>query len=62
MEQLTELLPILRRTFSRFSAAERSKMLSLAQHGSIGGENKGGIDEERARKMEALVLQLLGKN
>lgn len=62
MEQLTELLPILRRTFSRFSAAERSKMLSLAQRGSIGGENKGGVDEERARKMEALVLQLLGKN
>lgn len=62
MEQLTELLPILRRTFSRFSAAERSKMLSLAQRGSIGAENKGGIDEERARKMETLVLQLLGKN
>lgn len=62
MENLTALLPILRRTFSRYSGAERNKMLALArgqtQQGKLGPE----IDEERARRMEAFLLDLIGKN
>lgn len=62
MEQFIDLLPILRRTFSKFSAAERSKMLELARYGHLPGRETGEIDEERAGNIEALILQLIGKN
>ena len=62
MEQFIDLLPILRRTFSRFSAAERSKMLELARKGHWAQKNIGVIDEERAEQMEKMILQLLGKS
>ena len=62
MEQFVDLLPILRRTFSKFSAAERSKMLELARSGHLPEKTKGQIDEERAGNIEAFILQLIGKN
>ncbi|MBL7797588.1 MAG: hypothetical protein JNJ90_13915 [Saprospiraceae bacterium] len=55
-----ELLPLLRRTFSRFSGPEREKMLDLARSGSAPREanyaEKENWDEGRA----ALVRPLLG--
>jgi hypothetical protein len=62
MEQLADLLPILRRTFSRFSVAERSKMLELARFGNNRSTAGAGVDERRAGKMGAFILQLLGEN
>lgn len=59
MQRLTELLPILRRTFSQFSASERQKMLAMAQksysnNNSTFQENEVSIafyDEKRAEEV-----------
>lgn len=59
MDDLTELLPVLRRTFSRFSASERSKMLALARGGVRETTSGPEIDEERAGKVEELVLAIV---
>ncbi len=58
-----DILPLLRRTFSEFSGAERAKMLELAAHGrkalqKTEGENL--VDEKRAEKMISVVKLLLG--
>lgn len=45
METFTEVLPLLRRTFSNFTAPERQKMLQLAQHGIPDQEIEAVADE-----------------
>lgn len=62
MDQLVDLLPILRRTFSRFSSAERAKMLELARHGGMQQPSGPAVDPDRAGRMEAFIIQLIGKN
>lgn len=65
MERLTELLPILRRTFSKFTASERQKMLSLAKntannkaaHNFI-NENKNVIYDEKRAEAVLKTVQL----
>jgi hypothetical protein len=64
-ESFPQLLPLLRRTFSTFSAPERSQLGTLARRGA-GGKSAASanasstINEERARKVLPLVAQILG--
>lgn len=59
-----ELLPLLRRTFSRFSGPEREKMLDLARSGRPHSEAKGAEneyrDEERAGLVRPIIELILG--
>lgn len=64
-ETFPQLLPLLRRTFSTFSAPERSQIGALARRGASGQSTRAAagsstIVEERARKVLPLVAQLLG--
>jgi hypothetical protein len=64
-ETFPQLLPLLRRTFSTFSAPERSQMGALARRGAGGKpiQSQAGsttLVEERARKVLPLVAQILG--
>jgi hypothetical protein len=64
-ETFPQLLPLLRRTFSTFSAPERSQIGALARRGAGGTAIRspaGSITfvEERARKVLPLVAQILG--
>lgn len=57
-ETFTELLPLLRRAFSRFSAPERQKMLDLAKqaiHPSAASGQKNDWDSRRAAAVQELV-------
>jgi hypothetical protein len=62
-ETFPQLLPLLRRTFSTFSAPERSQIGALARRGA-GGRSSAvtgtTLDEDRARTVLPLVAQLLG--
>ena len=68
VEQLEEeifmqVLPLLRRTFSNFSKPERRKLGEKVKHGGSTGTTKqvvAGIDETRANKGIAIVMQLMG--
>lgn len=60
-----QLLPLLRRTFSTFSAPERSQIGALARRGTAGKSTRSEfasdtLDEERARKVLPLAAQILG--
>lgn len=57
-----ELLPLLRRTFSRFAAPEREKMLDLARNkgGRMDAEVPAGWDEARAAKVRPILQRILG--
>jgi len=62
-EIFPQLLPLLRRTFSTFSAPERSQIGSLARRGagrSNVSSTADSLDEDRARKVLPLVAQILG--
>ena len=62
-EIFPQLLPLLRRTFSTFTAPERSQIGALARRGSSSRSTtitSDTIDEDRARKVLPLVAQLLG--
>lgn len=58
-----ELLPLLRRTFSRFSGPEREKMLDLARASAPGGKHgfpeKNDWDDERARLARPVLGAIL---
>jgi hypothetical protein len=59
-----EILPLLRRTFSRFSASEREKMLDLAKNGPLRlqSASQAGADwqPERAEQVMPLLALILG--
>lgn len=64
-EVFPNVLPLLRRTFSTFSAPERSQLGALARRDAGGTQTRSSItsttlDEERARKVLPLVAQILG--
>lgn len=64
-EVFPQLLPLLRRTFSTFTAPERSQIGALARRGADGKSIAPSIaattlDEDRARKVLPLVAQILG--
>ena len=64
-EIFPQLLPLLRRTFSTFTAPERSQIGALARRASGGPSTRSTIashtlDESRARKVLPLVAQILG--
>lgn len=59
IERLNALLPVLRRTFSRFSAAERQKMLRLAAKAPVGEKAPQPWDEGLALGVERLVLAIV---
>lgn len=63
-EKLQEFLPVLRRTFSAFSATERRKMLQLVEDGTPTtarlGHTDQGLDEERVTIIMPGLRQLLG--
>ncbi|MEQ1746026.1 MAG: DUF5682 family protein [Saprospiraceae bacterium] len=57
-----ELLPLLRRTFSRFTGPEREKMLDLARSGGQTTEKQPAAwDAERAELVRPLLATLLGR-
>lgn len=62
----TQVLPLLRRTFSNYATAERRKLGEKVKSGGASGNNllvnTTGIDEGRAQKGIRVVLQLLGYN
>ncbi|MEK7256010.1 MAG: DUF5682 family protein, partial [Bacteroidota bacterium] len=61
-EVFTDVLPLLRRTFSRFAQPERERMLDLAKHGQASPVKKEEVDfdEERAVAVLPTVRMLLG--
>ena len=63
-EIFPQLLPLLRRTFSTFTAPERSQIGVLARRGNRGPTGSSvtsdTIDEDRARKVLPLVAEILG--
>src|SRR5690606_17468994 len=64
-EDFIALLPIMRRTFSQFSHAERRKIGEKAKRGDAGNvalltSSDGNYDHERAMKAIPVVAQLLG--
>ena len=60
-EIFPQLLPLLRRTFSTFTAPERSQLGALARRGrsTRSSITSDTLDEDRARKVLPLVAQLL---
>ena len=66
-EHFTEVLPLLRRTFSTFSSPERRQMGELARRGGTGSsprhtEPDEDIDEARASRLLPTFAALLGNN
>ncbi len=63
-EVFPQLLPLLRRTFSTFTAPERSQIGALARRATRGSTRSSTatdtIDETRAREVLPLVAQILG--
>jgi len=63
-EIFPQLLPLLRRTFSTFTAPERSQIGALARRGGAARSTQPAssdtLDETRARKVLPLVAQILG--
>jgi hypothetical protein len=63
-EVFPQLLPLLRRTFSTFTAPERSQIGALARRATRGSTRSSvtsdTLDEARARKVLPLVAQILG--
>ncbi len=61
-EDFKAILPILRRTFTSFSAAERQKMLHLARFGftEFEQQQEEETNPERAKEVIAVVKSLLG--
>jgi Family of unknown function (DUF5682) len=64
-ETFPQLLPLLRRTFSTFTAPERGQIGALARRGTGGRSTlqpitSSTVDEDRARKVLPLVAQILG--
>lgn len=61
-EVFTQVLPLLRRTFSNFSQAERRKLGEKAKGGGIimTRKTEAGFDEERAKKGIPVILELFG--
>ena len=60
-EHFREALPLLRRTFSRFSERERQMMLDLARQGQVATPAGSALaDEERASLILPTVKMLLG--
>ena len=62
-EHFTELLPLLRRTFSQFSDPERQKMLDLAKNGAPVSSRYSDdeLDMERAEGVLALISGIFEK-
>ncbi|MEM1320192.1 MAG: DUF5682 family protein [Bacteroidota bacterium] len=59
----TELLPLLRRTFSGFSSPERRKMLALAERGAVEEKEQelvAAVDAKRAARVLPTLKLLLG--
>lgn len=59
----TEILPLLRRTFSNFTNAERRKLGEKVKHGSSGTiqiNTEEAFDTERAKHGIPIVMELLG--
>ena len=62
-EAFKDVLPVLRRTFSGFSQAERRKMMALAKKGQIDlteEEKENVLDKERAEQVLPTLKLLLG--
>lgn len=59
-----QVLPLLRRTFSNFTAPERKKLGDKVKHGGNGTSIKAAttadIDHERGARGIPVVMQLLG--
>lgn len=59
--EFVDLLPLLRRTFGSFAAAERRTVAELVRHGRRpAGQGTGAVDEGRASAALAVVATLLG--
>ncbi|HEV2483237.1 MAG TPA: DUF5682 family protein, partial [Puia sp.] len=61
-ESFTQVLPLLRRTFSHYTQSERRKLGEKVRSGEVGMAKKidAGFDEEKAARGIPIVLQLLG--
>ena len=65
-DNFKEILPLLRRTFSAFTPAERRKLGEKVKHGTAGGgtsthEKNILFDEERGKRGIQVVMGMLGK-
>ena len=62
-DQFTEMLPVLRRTFSQFSPAERRQMGEIAQKGPEAFRLKESLalNEENVRKVIPIIRGILGR-
>lgn len=59
-EDFTEILPVLRRTFSAFSVHEREEIMRMAKGGILVNADEDAMDEERAAAVLPTVRMLLG--
>ena len=63
LERFQEILPLLRRSFARFSQAERTKMLQIAIYGFRGSSIEDDLpDPDRAKKVWPTLRLLIGGN
>lgn len=62
MPELYESLPILRRTFTRFSASERQALLKMAQEGTLDlPEGHPDLDEQKTETLIPVLLEILNE-
>ena len=66
-DHFTEILPLLRRTFSTFASPERRQIGELARRGAPAAAASGGlpdedVDENRANRLLATFTALLGSS
>ena len=63
-DSFIQALPLMRRTFSNFTSAERRKLGEKAKNGgnaiAISGKQELGLNNERAKKGLAVVMHLMG--
>lgn len=59
-EAFDEVLPLVRRTFARFTRPERRQLGERASGGTIRDESEQGYDEARGRRVLPVVMRILG--
>jgi len=60
-EVFREALPVLRRTFSKFTPPERQEMLNFAKGDGVAKKTvQSNIDPQRAQLVNPILQQLLG--
>jgi len=62
LPELYESLPVLRRTFAKFSAQEREQLLQMAQQGRVrSGITPLSLDEAKVSRLKPALLSVLNE-